>query len=673
MRRKRHLLYLLLLLPAMLAAQQPGVMSLPRQELLPTGKVNHVMQDGEGYVWYATEGGGVCRDDGHDVSVFRSDAAHPDLLGNNNISCLAEAGHHIVIGSFHGAYVLDKRDYTIRHLTEVDDKRVDDILVTRSGNVLLTANRKIYQFDAQLQCTAVHSSAGKYVARLFEDSSGRIWATQWNGGLLCMKNDAPAAQATFEEMAWTLQVFPTAMADAGDGCLWIGTAGQGVVRYLPENETAVQQDQTGQSVCTDLLTSADGHHLWVSTTEGLQLFEATAQLMALQTDSLPRHPTRLSKDIRGCLLVACSEGQPMAIGTNAPWPVATELTTATADSLRDARRLTTRPAAYALSAHEELWFSTGHDIRHQRRASDTEEVVMPTKDVKAMAFAPDGTLWMGTIFGVLYAYNDGLLTTDDYASNEHGDAILALSTDSAGVLTIAYEHYCRRYDPQRHTLRQQSTEVDGTYRVELQETAPHQHWSQPASATAFEERLPQWTWWLLGLLTATLLALVGYIWFLKLQRKKFLKEIKSGSQPAPPRTRTAERNEQTDSEAPWLQKAIAQVEAHLSDDSYSVELLSKDLCMSRMTFYRKIQTATGQKPTEFMRTIRLRHAADLLQRGNLTIKEISFATGFSSVSYFSRCFRTMYGVSPTQYGSLTTAEERPDREMPNSDDERHPT
>ena len=74
------------------------------------------------------------------------------------------------------------------------------------------------------------------------------------------------------------------------------------------------------------------------------------------------------------------------------------------------------------------------------------------------------------------------------------------------------------------------------------------------------------------------------------------------------------------------------------------------MCMSRMTFYRKIQSATGQKPTEFIRTIRLRRAAELLREGRLSITEITYDTGFSSVSYFSRCFRAMYGVSPTQWG-----------------------
>ena len=82
-----------------------------------------------------------------------------------------------------------------------------------------------------------------------------------------------------------------------------------------------------------------------------------------------------------------------------------------------------------------------------------------------------------------------------------------------------------------------------------------------------------------------------------------------------------------------------------------MEQLSRDLCMSRMTFYRKIQSLTGQTPTEFVRTIRLRRAAELLREGRLTVSEIGYMTGFSSVSYFSRCFRSMYGVPPTQFNA----------------------
>ena len=280
-----------------------------------------------------------------------------------------------------------------------------------------------------------------------------------------------------------------------------------------------------------------------------------------------------------------------------------------------------------------------------------EEVVLSdTKDVSAMTFTNDSTLWLATIFGSLMTYKNGQLTTDEYASNEYGDAVIHLDIDSQGRLLLVSERYVRLYDPVRQTLRQQNIEDEGVYRIELQETQPGKRWSQPEEEVV--ERMPGWVWWMLAVLILTLSALIGYIWQLKRQRERFLaaikKEVKVKAQE--PQTEDQPAEEQPVMTDEWLQKAIAVVGQHIPDDSYSVEQLASDMCMSRMTFYRKIQSATGQKPTEFIRTIRLRRAAELLREGRLSITEITYDTGFSSVSYFSRCFRAMYGVSPTQWG-----------------------
>lgn len=683
------LLLLYTLLPTLLPAQGRALLMLPNREQLPSDEVHHVVQDDEGFLWYATSGG-LCRDDGITVDVFRSDAAHPDLLGSNNVVCLAAAGKLIVIGTSHGGYVLDKRDYTIRRLDAVDDKRVDDILLLRSGEVLLTANRKIYRLSADGRLTDTYNAHGKYVARLFEDSSGRLWATQWDGGLLCM----PAGNgglAVFEPAPWPMDVFPTDIAETGDGRLWVGTAGKGVVRYHPENGTVEAQPAAYQGVCTDMLTGADGCALWVCTTEGLRLYDARGQLVDATASEMPSAsastivPERMSLDKSGCLLAAGGHAAPVAIGHVAAWNVGKALTTVKADSIRVARHLEERPAAYCYTgstsggrqnaSSRELWFSTGHDIRCQQpltgdsKTAPATKVALDTKDVSAMAFTPDGTLWMGTIFGVLYAYKGGELRTDDYGSNEHGHAVVAITADSAGVLTIAYDRYARRYDTHRHTLRQQSIETTGTYNIELQPTQPLEHWSQPGH-DGVVERLPRWltSWWMMclgGLLAAALVLLLIHYCILWRQRKLFVESMKTrngitNSRPQECPSAEGENHLQQDSRqqedskqlSPFLKNAIEQVEAHLDDSSYGVEQLGSDLCMSRMSFYRRIQSETGQKPTEFIRTVRLRHAADMLRSGNqMSIKEISFATGFASVSYFSRCFHAMYGVSPTQYAS----------------------
>ena len=139
-------------------------------------RVLQIMQDSEGFLWYATEGGGLCRDNGRQITVFRSDAEHPDLLGSNDVSCVAEASEQfIIIGTFHGAYVMDKHDYSIRRLTEVDDKRVDDILISKkTGHWWITANKKIYEFDDKGTLLATLPISDKYIMKSVNEHSDEI-------------------------------------------------------------------------------------------------------------------------------------------------------------------------------------------------------------------------------------------------------------------------------------------------------------------------------------------------------------------------------------------------------------------------------------------------------------------------------------------------------------------
>ena len=249
---------------------------------------------------------------------------------------------------------------------------------------------------------------------------------------------------------------------------------------------------------------------------------------------------------------------------------------------------------------------------------------------------------------------------DEYATNEYGDGVIAMSTDSMGRLVIVYDRYVRLYDMARQTLRQQSREADGVYCIELQETAPGASWNHPKRDMVVE-RMARWltSWWmwcvyLLFFIGIGVLVIHNII--LRRQRDKFLEMLKAETKKVAEEPSEGSSQQQPEID-PILQKAITFVEKNLDKEQYTVEELSQDMCMSRMTFYRKIQSLTGQKPTEFIRTIRLRRAADLLSQGSLTVTEVSYATGFSSVSYFSRCFRTMYGVPPKLFGKTMTADD----------------
>ena len=104
-----------------------------------------------------------------------------------------------------------------------------------------------------------------------------------------------------------------------------------------------------------------------------------------------------------------------------------------------------------------------------------------------------------------------------------------------------------------------------------------------------------------------------------------------------------------DSDTEFINRAVALVEQNLNTPGYSVEQLSRDLCMERTGLYRKLTTLLDRSPSLFIRDIRLRHAAALVREKKLSIAEIAEATGFSSSSYMSRCFQEVYGCRPSEY------------------------
>ena len=84
----------------------------------------------------------------------------------------------------------------------------------------------------------------------------------------------------------------------------------------------------------------------------------------------------------------------------------------------------------------------------------------------------------------------------------------------------------------------------------------------------------------------------------------------------------------------------------MADENFSVEQLSDQLSMDRTQLFRKMKALTGQSPSAFIRTIRLKRAHQLLNAQAATVSEIAYATGFSSASYFIKCYKEQYGVSP---------------------------
>ncbi|HTI89460.1 MAG TPA: two-component regulator propeller domain-containing protein [Puia sp.] len=94
------------------------------------------------------------------------------------------------------------------------------------------------------------------------------------------------------------------------------------------------------------------------------------------------------------------------------------------------------------------------------------------------------------------------------------------------------------------------------------------------------------------------------------------------------------------------------IETNLDSSNLSVEELCKHVYMSHASLYRKVVELTGETPVEFIRSVRLNKAADLLERSNMKIAEIGYAVGFTTPNYFTRAFRAKFNLSPSEYVSL---------------------
>ena len=98
-----------------------------------------------------------------------------------------------------------------------------------------------------------------------------------------------------------------------------------------------------------------------------------------------------------------------------------------------------------------------------------------------------------------------------------------------------------------------------------------------------------------------------------------------------------------------LERAVKCVEKNMGNTEYTVDQLSADVGIERSVLWRKLQALVGQSPSEFIRSLRLKHAAELLATGRYSIQDISWKVGFNTPRYFSSYFKEMFGVTPSQY------------------------
>lgn len=262
------------------------ISELPNQHMLPKSEIKNIHQDSEGYMWYGTDGGGICRDDGYSITVFRADFNTPELMEDNSITAITEDRvQRIWFGTKRGAYVLNKKDYQIEAIADDGIKSwvVNDIKGTKDGSVWISTGNYIYRYNSDMKRTGVYNVEWKGVAKtvykLYEDRKGTLWQLQRNGGLL--KYDSKKDE--FIEVEWPFKEWPSSIyEDYAESVYWIGTWGNGIIRFDPEEkdpnkvftiqpETIVGKETFGKEVTSIILDSVM-NYLWATTMDDLYVY-----------------------------------------------------------------------------------------------------------------------------------------------------------------------------------------------------------------------------------------------------------------------------------------------------------------------------------------------------------------------------------------------------------------
>ncbi len=99
----------------------------------------------------------------------------------------------------------------------------------------------------------------------------------------------------------------------------------------------------------------------------------------------------------------------------------------------------------------------------------------------------------------------------------------------------------------------------------------------------------------------------------------------------------------------FIEKATAVIWQQMSNPELNVEMFASELAMSRMQLHRKLTSLTGSSPSDLIRDLRLKRAAELLKEGALNVTEVSYEIGISSLSNFAKIFKKKYGETPSEY------------------------
>lgn len=654
-------------------------------EQLPLVGVNAMLQDREGYIWYAMTEGGLCRDNGYQVDIFRNDRTDTHRLGHSNgvLSICETADGDICLGTRENIYLLRKSDYSIIPLdTTIRKGKVGHIFNSRNGDIIALTGSGWCRFDKHgkrianvTEAQILHdiTPSDTIPRNNFRDRLGHSWR---------IINSEPAIEP-------------------GSGC---------TIRLLPPSPYDLSKMKRCHD-CKGVTYQGDTDGITITTTSSRRLIARLGGLSNIR-QVVPRRDG-------GIYFISAHD----ALATCTPGGVVTSLVKG-----GESKTL-------AVAANGSIWIGGWHgeiwryDKNGGRLILDDVASISNSDPIEGMAADKHNRLWIVTDKSIkiydIASRSYRLITTRNplaaikqfFTIEASGDSIIAYGR--AGNLSIMATPHTSLPAPAiamtniitdgRNTpLPPHTTEVSvtpeaesvellfstfdhlnatdlvmsyringgewhdlpaGNNRISFQQ--PHKgkytievHFTGSTcqgegTQTFVLHRMPAWweAWWayiIYALLIVCIAIVIDRIYISYRNAHRRLRELQAKLDDfMRDRTQTVKSLPSSiatnDADQAFIEKAMTIVEQHVSDVDYDVAKFAQDLCMSRATLYRMFSNATGQSPLEFIRTIRLKQAEEMLRKNHdMTVESVAAKTGFASVSNFSKRFKEMFGITPSE-------------------------
>ena len=598
--------------------------------------VNHFCEDGQNRLWLASDDGGLCF---YDPTTEQFTSVRLSSGGSeHNVHALCVDGDQMYVGTYtQGIDIVDVRTLAVTNVPtfvnekgEYFDASSYAMCCDRRHRIWVGTFNSVAIFHPGTRSFTELQQVGGLVTDLMEDYTDCVWVATDGDGLWSCDHDGHwrhYLDFDRQELPEGTSVSVNSLFEDGSGMLWVGTS-TGLFSYAREEDVFRKADLLAGSIAVYGITAVEGK-LWLSTSAGILCYSLTERKVVQvykgggNIGSTNFLPAAAYRGYDGRVYFGTTNGfvafMPQFMHRNEVQPrvVFTGLD------------IFNRPVP------------VGGDILPQRLPYMEELRLSYRESVFRISFSAMSYLQPSDIFYSYYleGFDDGWIEAGNQPS-------VTYTNLSPGTYTLHV----------RATTNEGLQSEDATLRIVI---TPPFYWNTPAKILYLLLIACAIFFYVRFLLRRKEKRHVAEIQEMNIQKEQEIQELNTQKEQEIQEINIQKEQEVhdarirfmtiNDKDQAFLDKMETVIEQNFSNPDLSVDYLASELNVSRSGLFAKIKALADVTPNEMIQVIRLKHAASLLLSGNYRVNEVCYMVGFSSPSYFAKCFQKQYGCTPVKY------------------------